>query len=684
MIKRFKATKTLVSAIKCQGGVNVTTPGMNIAPGNLLTGMNYVAGDAGGYKRIDGYERYTGEPEPSMATYEYCEVTKWNTINLLDIITGGTSGASGVVIINDAANSLCITNVSGTFIAGESLACGLIVGLMDRIPVQCGEDTAYRNAVALLEAANWHRQAMTVLSGSGPVRGIFLLKGVLYCIRDNASATAGVIYKESPTGWSAVPFYHTLSFSTGIAEIYDNDTITQLVSGATADVKRVVLESGTWAAGTATGRLILGSITGTFNAVNDLQVAAATKATSTSIASQISILPGGNYETVEYNFTGSTDTRRIYGCDGVNPGFEFDGDVYLPIFTKMTIDIPSHVVAHKKHLFFSFFGSSQNSGLGTPYKWTPVSGAAEIALGDNVTAYGILPGQALAIFTQKNTYQLLGSSSANFVLDIISNDIGCIAGTAQTIGKLFAFDAHGVCLIAPADSYGNFLQAIISRHVQKHIDNIYNIITATVAYKKNSQYRVFGSDGSGLVMTISTDQKGSYYSFTQIKYPFGVTSAVAGKNTDGKEVIFLGSDDGVVYKADIGNSFDGNEIEAYIRFPFNHNNSPTVLKSYRKAVFELNVDGYVELKIHPDFSYGDPNVSQHTVSDVIFLGSGGSWDVDNWESFYYDSTLTAFPSFQITGDGTNISMFVYSKSAINSGHTIEGILLHYTPRRHVR
>jgi hypothetical protein len=55
--------------------------------------------------------------------------------------------------------------------------------------------------------------------------------------------------------------------------------------------------------------------------------------------------------------------------------------------------------------------------------------------------------------------------------------------------------------------------------------------------------------------------------------------------------------------------------------------------------------------------------------------------VDNWESFFYDARVVAAPEFSIAGTGTNLSLIFYSKSDIDLGHTLQGVLLQFTPRR---
>ncbi|MFK5282396.1 hypothetical protein ACI3PL_22830, partial [Lacticaseibacillus paracasei] len=78
----------------------------------------------------------------------------------------------------------------------------------------------------------------------------------------------------------------------------------------------------------------------------------------------------------------------------------------------MTTDTPTHVIQHRNYLFLSFLGSVQLSGIGNPYAWTAVLGAAEISTGSEVTGFltqsGNGSGAALAIFTKDQTFILSG------------------------------------------------------------------------------------------------------------------------------------------------------------------------------------------------------------------------------------------------------------------------------------
>jgi len=670
---------------KFAGGLDLESPALSISPGALLKGMNYVACSEGGYERIDGYERYSGQSKPSDATYYRvpCSFTAGGP-SAGDTITGSDSGSTGVVITvgDDYIN---YTKRSAAFNNDEEYTVGGVTkGTFTDVHTEKGEGTALLHATALNLAADVYRADIASPGGgTTAVRGLALLNGVLYAFIDNAAGTAGEIYKATSSGWTKVTLYSEISFTTMVGAITEGQTITQTVSGATAVVKRVVIESGTIAGGDAAGRLIVGSITGTFYATHALQVSSVTKCTASSLAADITLKPAGRYEFIVYNFTGSTSTKRIYGCDGKNYGFEFDGTVYVPIHTGMTTDTPLHVTALKGQLIFSYYGSSQNSAVGDPYNWTVVSGAGEIAIGDDVTGYSV-EANTLLILSRNTSNQLIGENSETFTVDPLDAEIGAIPYTIQSVGKTYCLDDRGIILITRAQEYGNFNLATVSGKVQKIVDKIRSVAVASSVHRDKDQYRIYGSDGTGICMTIGVGQYGLEYYFTEFLYPDIVACTCCGEDSTGKDVVYFGSTAGMVYQMGLGSSFDGDEIEAYIWLPFNHSKSPEVLKSYRKATLEMTSTAYAAIRFGVEFSYGDTDIQSHMTQTQEILGTGGYWDLSYWDEFFYDTKIVSSPSISIAGDGTNISLILYNKSDIDLGHKLDGVIIQYTPRRLVR
>ena len=159
--------------------------------------------------------------------------------------------------------------------------------------------------------------------------------------------------------------------------------------------------------------------------------AGAVQFTAASASSAITLLPGGRLETVEASIIGNTTLPRIYGADGVNPAWEFDGTSLVPIHTGMTTDTPKHIAAHKDRLWLSHGASLQYSGLADPYAWTLVLGAGEINAGGKPPT--CFPSQdrirrRLAVITKNGTkffYGTPGGGSAQ----LVTYNAGSAAGT---------------------------------------------------------------------------------------------------------------------------------------------------------------------------------------------------------------------------------------------------------------
>ena len=306
-----------------KGGLDLITPTLALPAGVAREAFNFEASITGGYTRISGYERYDGQPAPSNATYTALRATITGAISVGDVIVGGTSGESGTVIavVDD---DVYYTKATGIFTASETLEVSSVPQGTVASLSPAGTLTTQQQAQYLNLAADVYRTDIGAVPGSGPIRGVIELQNTVYAWRDNVGVTAMAIYKSSTSGWTNVPLGFEMAFNTGTAEIFQGDTVTGATSGFSAVITRVVLESGSWGAGTAVGRLVFASATGSFTPTENLQVLAATKAVCVAAQTAITLLPGGRVEMVLGNFGGVNNQLRAYGADSVNRGFEFE------------------------------------------------------------------------------------------------------------------------------------------------------------------------------------------------------------------------------------------------------------------------------------------------------------------------------------------------------------------------
>lgn len=684
---RPRFTQTQYSYYAMMGGLDLATPAIELDPGRCFDAQNYEPMPVGGYRRINGYERYDGRTSPTSARYWVLPATVTGTLTLGATLTGLTSGATGR-ILGTYASGIVLGRVSADFQNGESLQIsGVTVATSTAASSESGAGSSSDDADYRLLAANDRRNDIQAVPGSGPVRGVWVYNDEVYAFRDNALATAGDMFKSTSSGWAQVTFGNEIQFNTAVGQINDGDTVTGLTSGASATVTRALLRSGTWTA-SGVGTLVLGAITGgPFQTGEALQVGGVTKATSTTASTAIARAPGGRLEAVNDNFTGALNTKRMYGCDGVNLAFEFDGTNYVPIRTGMATDTPAHIAVHRNHLFLAFRGSLQYSGIGAPYSWTLLTGANEIGMGDVIT--GMVPqagnaaGASLAVFTTGKTSILYGSSSADFNLVPSVYELGYAAYTIQPVGNnTYGLTARGIQSLITTLNYGDFNYAAISFLVQQLLDTKLGMQCCSTTLMAKNQYRLFFNDGTGLIIGLTGEKVTGILPLNYGRAPECMCTA---KLSNGQEVTYFGDEDGYVYQDHVGTSFDGDAIEAWLRPAFNNLQSPLVRKQFRSAVFEVKCDGFARVNISYDIGYGTPLTDPAAVQqDQNILGAGGYWDQFTWDQFTWDAPVVSSDRISIDGTETNISFLFYSNRAQDDSHTVQGVNLLYTPRRLVR
>lgn len=750
------------------GGLDLLTPAISLFPGKVFDAQNYEPQIAGGYRRINGYERYDGRTAtPTSANYWYIAYTPSASIAVGNTVTGVTSAATGKVLSIPDTGILVLGRVTGTFVSGESITVGgSPKGTTTSAAIQNGCSNPSDDADYLLLAADDYRADIGAIPGSGRIRGVKVYNDVLYAFRDNAGGTAGDMYKATTGGWVQVTFPFEISFATlatssvvtitnaspGVVSyaahpfvngqpvvltttgtlptgltagttyyvvsaaagtfqlaataggtsintstagsgvhtctavgntVIAGTTVTGVTSGATATVAAALLRTGTWTVAAA-GTLVLTGITGAFQSGEALRVSGLLLVTTSSTAAQITRAPGGSVELITANFTGSTATVKMYGADGVNPAFEFDGTNYIPIHTGMATDTPSHVHFHRNYLFLSFLGSVQISSIGTPYSWTPVTGGSELGTGDVVTGFvtqsGTSAGAALAIYTRGKTFMLYGTTQANMTLVPSIFDLGYAPFTMQPVSNnTYGLTNRGIQALITTLTYGDFDYASISHLVQPLITAKRGMETCSTSSKTKNQYRLFFNDGTALVVGLTGDKPNG---ILPLNYGIPVRCMTTDTLTTGEEVCYFGSDDGYVYQDNTGTSFDGDAIEAWIRPAFNNLKSPSIRKQFRRAVFEVQTEGYASVNCAYDLGYANPEVSPSApYPDLGLIGAGGYWDQVTWDNFTWDAQVFATPSISIDGTEKNISFLFYSNRAQDKPHCVTGCSLHYSVRR---
>lgn len=589
------------SYVALRGGEDLVSPGVALRPERLLRGLNYeIVSTAVGYRRMDGYERFDGQPAPSE----------------------GTTPTE-------------ITN---------------------------------------------RRAAITAVPGTGDILGITEFNDTIFAFRNATGGATADIYKSSGAGWVQVDIGNTIAFTVGTAAFVVGETLTGGTSGATATIQDVRVTSGTFGTSDAAGVITISAVTsGPFQA--ETGTSASGSATLSGAETAQTLAPDGKYEFIKANFYGTASFERVYGCNGEDNAFQFDGTAFIKIVTGMTTDQPEHIEYHKNHLMLSFPGGSlQNSDLGDPLSWTGLRGAAEMGIGEEITELKTLRGGTLAIFGEDVTSILSGSVAADFVINEHSKNVGAKSHTVQRINDTYFISNEGLTSLGATDQFGDFAHAYISRDVQPLVDALAVSATDSIEVRSKSQYRLFAPLTTETDVLVACFGGKNNSGFTRFKLPI-VTTATERVEVANTERLFMGDDAGFVFEIDKGTSFDGAEIEAVLAFPYNHFNMPRYRKRYRKLIMEMSSPGTSSIQFSLDFDYGADTIPVDGVYNGQNTPLGGYWNVADWNEFVWSGRFSSEVSANISGIGVNVGLVIYSSSATDAPHTVQSISWHYSQLR---
>lgn len=689
-VKPLPRVRTDPSIITLRGGWDQVTPSLALPPGVLRDVENFEVHHTGlGYTRIGGYERFDGRPRPSDAVATLIQVTAFTNVPAAgDTLTGATSGATAVVIfVNTNDRYLVVTKTTGAFSSNEEVRVGAtVIGQTTALTVTptAKELATYRNL-----AADEYRRDIQGVPGSGPVRGVagLVVNGAdqVFAFRDNAAGTAVEVYKATSTGWTQVTLFKEISFTAGSPSAPAEGAT--LVQGAvSATVKRVVHETGSWAAGNAAGRFIITTPAGGSFTSGTASIGGTT-VTLSGAESQITLQPGGRFQFITENFTGAAETRRLYGCDGVNRAFEFDGEILVPIRTGAIIDQPKHIAGHRNHLMLSILHSVLHSAAGAPYKFNGAEGGGEIATGDLVTNLVGLPGNqnvaALAIFGVRSTTILYGNQKSDFVAIPYKEAIGAYDYTAQSFTNVYIFHDLGLIDFTQTLAFGNFLTNTLTTAIQPYVLQKRSKVAYSVTARSKNQYRLFFTDGSGLYATVLN---GRFLGATRVVFPHPVFCAWEGVQNDGEVASYFGSAlDGMVYQLDKGSSFDGEPIQAWMELAWYYGRNPRRRKRWRRLGLHIEGKEYAEFQFGYQLGYARPAIpSQPVRTYTSALANPPYWDGFTWDNFYWDGSILVPNEIPLFGTAENIQFRLEQNTDENSPFTVSTLLLTSSDRREVR
>lgn len=378
----------------------------------------------------------------------------------------------------------------------------------------------------------------------------------------------------------------------------------------------------------------------------------------------------GEWDSYAYQFAGKPKSVYITTSSSKAIVYEYPATIRQITVADVT-NSPKHVIVHQNHLFLSFAdGVVIHSDIGDPETFSGVGGAAEFNVGSEVTGFQILPGASLAIFSEDKISILSGTSTADWQLTTYSNQVGALPNSIQNMPTTIFAAKRGITTLSASDNYGDFRDNTLSHK----FDDAYQRIQRgsrlfSFVNREKSQYRLINNNGHGLYLTFANN---SLVGAMEVDFKHEITAVgVIEGETD--QLYF--ASEGWVHQLDLGASFAGRSMDAFLEFPFVHYKTPRQKKRFKQVKMDIKGDPRVELEVLSAIDKGGPFHCDPVPVDV---------DAIPRRSLRYKSAeLSRFDqSFQgiayTVGTGFDQSLLV---RAMNSAeHEIDTITTHYTYR----
>lgn len=394
---------------------------------------------------------------------------------------------------------------------------------------------------------------------------------------------------------------------------------------------------------------------------------------------------GGKTRFSRYNYTG---TEKIAIVDGINVPALYNGSQFTALNDAPTDVIGAEfVVNFKSHLIFGKSNILTFTAPFTDTDFTAANGSGTISVGSAITGL-IVFRQQLIIFTESSIFQLTGNTLADFELQPVTTDIGCVdKDTIQEVGGDVMFlGPDGLRLLSATDRIGDFGLGVVSKTIQKEVTDFITANTSftSVVIRNKSQYRILGynnnigqANAQGILGTQMAGQGGEGMSWADLR---GIRAYVADSRFfQNTETIVFANDDGYLYQMEEGNSFDGSNIQTTFATPYMPINDPRIRKTFYKMFLYTDPQGSVSFDVSLKLDFDQKNSVQPTKIDfnnatgtVAFMGQAtfGS-------SAVYSSKLKTLFETQIIGSAFVVSL-QYTSDSVDPPFSLDAITLEYT------
>ena len=375
-----------------------------------------------------------------------------------------------------------------------------------------------------------------------------------------------------------------------------------------------------------------------------------------------------------FNFTSS----KTILTDGINPAAIYDGTTYTPITHAQAPTAPSYAAGFKNHMFLTGDPTNKNklffSAPLVEENFAPGNGAGVIQVGFDIVA--IKPFRdTLYIFGKTEIKRLQGTSSADFAVEAVTHELGCIApdSVVEIGGDLIFLSQDGFRPVSGTNRIGDVELETISKDIQSLFPDIIRdsnleALTAIVVRQK-SQFRVLFAEASstGIIAGLRKGEQGLVYEFGKL---LGIEATSAASGYIGQyEYVIHGTTDGRVHRQEQGSSLTRKWNPNMAPYVYMEKNGIHIINLYKTA------SKIEESILAVDYDYGDLNEASPTNYNLTTLGAAAYYREATYNSTAsFSGNPSPIQSTNIEGSGKSIA-FKYVTLGQQPSHSIQGIVL---------
>ena len=375
---------------------------------------------------------------------------------------------------------------------------------------------------------------------------------------------------------------------------------------------------------------------------------------------------------------------KIIMTDGVNPAATYDGTTYTQITHADAPDDPKFSHVFKNHMFLAGDPNEDtNLYFSAPYDETdfaPANGAGVINVGFPVVAIKSFR-DILYIFGTNNIRKLAGNNISDFVLQEVTDDLGCMASDSviEIGGDLLFLSQDGLRPISGTDKIGDVNLETVSKDIQSiFTDIVFDIdlegINAVVIRQK-TQFRYFfaAADSQGIIGGFRQTPNGIQFEYSQM---LGISATASDSGYIGQyEFVIHGDSSGRVHRQEQGNDFNGENIFSVYQSPFLHMQDPEQRKIFYTIATYLRSEGDNEIIMSVVYDYEDPESLNPTNFTLSTEGAAAYYNEATYNSTaIFDGNPSPVQRTNISGSGKSVSL-KYVTNDSNASHSIQGIVV---------